>query len=258
MSLNPPITDWNNLRVWIIGASTGIGAALTKALLAKNARVAVSSRKVEILQTLVAGHKKNALLLPLDLTQIEQIRAAQNTLVTHWSGYDLVLFVAGDHKPMRAWDFKLDDARHLVEINLMGIVNGLSIAIPQMLSQSKGHIAIVASVGGYSGLPQALIYGATKAACINMAETMYMDLQPKNIAVTLINPGFVKTPLTDKNTFDMPALVSAEAAAAAIIAGLEKGQFEIHFPKRFTLWLKLLRMLPYRLYFYLIHKFTGL
>jgi short-subunit dehydrogenase len=258
MSLNPPITEWKNLRVWIIGASTGIGAALAKALLEKNARVAVSSRKAEALQTLVAGHEKNALVLPLDLTQTDQIRAAQNTLVNTWAGYDLVLFVAGDHKPMRAWDFKLDEARHLVEINLMGIVNGLSIAIPQLLTQQKGHIAIVASVGGYSGLPQALIYGATKAACINMAETMYMDLQPKNVAVTLINPGFVKTPLTDKNTFNMPALVSAEEAANEIIHGLERGNFEIHFPKRFTLWLKLLRMLPYRLYFYLIHKFTGL
>jgi short-subunit dehydrogenase len=258
MPLNPPITEWNNLRVWIIGASTGIGAALSKALLQKNARVAVSSRKVEVLLALVAGHEKNSLVLPLDLTVPEQISTAQAELVEAWGGYDVVVFVAGDHKPMRAWDFKLDDARHLVEINLMGIVNGLSIAIPQLLSQQKGHIAIVASVGGYSGLPQALIYGATKAACINMTETMYMDLQPKNIAVTLINPGFVKTPLTDKNTFNMPALVSAEEAASEIIAGLEKGRFEIHFPKRFTLWLKLLRMLPYRLYFYLIHQFTGL
>jgi short-subunit dehydrogenase len=258
MPLNPPITDWNNLRVWIIGASTGIGAALAKALLEKNARVAVSSRKAEALNALIKGHEKNSLVLPLDLTITEQISTAQTELVKAWGGYDLILFVAGDHKPMRAWDFKLDDARHLVEINLMGIVNGLSVSIAQFLLQQKGHIAIVASVGGYSGLPQALIYGATKAACINMAETMYMDLQPKNIAVTLINPGFVKTPLTDKNTFNMPALVSAEEAAAAIIAGLEKGHFEIHFPKRFTLWLKLLRMLPYRLYFYLIHKFTGL
>jgi short-subunit dehydrogenase len=258
MPLNPPIAEWNNQRVWIIGASTGIGAALAKSLLEKNTRVAVSSRKADVLQTLIAGHEKSALVLPLDLTIPEQISAAQSTLIKTWGGIDLVLYVAGDHKPMRAWDFKLDDARHLVEINLMGIVNGLSITIPQLLAQQKGHIAIVASVGGYSGLPQALIYGATKAACINMAETMYMDLQPKNIAVTLINPGFVKTPLTDKNTFNMPALVSAEKAAREIISGLERGHFEIHFPKRFTLWLKLLRMLPYRLYFYLIHKFTGL
>ncbi|MGB8339199.1 MAG: SDR family NAD(P)-dependent oxidoreductase [Burkholderiales bacterium] len=258
MPLNPPITDWDNLRVWIIGASTGIGAALSTALLKKNARVAVSSRKAEVLQTLVAGHETNSLVLPLDLTVTEQISVAQNELVKAWGGFDLVLYIAGDHKPMHAWDFELDDARHLVEINFMGVVNGLSVAIPQLLKQPKGHIAIVASVGGYSGLPQALIYGATKAACINLAETMYIDLERKNIAVTLINPGFVKTPLTDKNTFNMPALVSAEEAASEIIRGLERGNFEIHFPKRFTFWLKLLRMLPYRIYFYLIHKLTGL
>ncbi|MEY4730245.1 MAG: hypothetical protein RL020_1403, partial [Pseudomonadota bacterium] len=104
MPLNPPITEWNNLRVWIIGASTGIGAALTKALLEKNARVAVSSRKAEILNALVKGHEKNALVLPLDLTVTEQISAAQNQLVKTWGGVDLVLYVAGDHKPMRAWD----------------------------------------------------------------------------------------------------------------------------------------------------------
>jgi NADP-dependent 3-hydroxy acid dehydrogenase YdfG len=258
MPLNPPIKNWQDKRVWIIGASTGIGAALATALLNQGARVALSSRKAEALKALRVGHEKNALVLSLDLTLPEQMTSAQNTLVKTWGGYDLILFVAGDHKPMRAWDFKLDDARHLVEINLMGVVNGLSIVIPQFLSQQKGHIAIVASVGGYGGLPQALIYGATKAACINMAETLYLDLQQKNIAVTLINPGFVKTPLTDKNTFNMPALVSAEEAATEIIRGLARGDFEIHFPKRFTLWLKLLRILPYRMYFYLIHKVTGL
>ena len=175
MPLNPPITDWKNLRVWIIGASTGIGAALTKALLEKNARVAVSSRRADALQALVAGHEKNSLVLPLNLTQPEQIVEAEITLVNAWGGYDLVLFVAGDHKPMRSWEIKVAEARHLVEINLMGVVNALPIVITQFLQQQKGHIAIVASVGGYSGLPQALIYGATKAACINMAETLYMN-----------------------------------------------------------------------------------
>ncbi|MGB8855117.1 MAG: SDR family NAD(P)-dependent oxidoreductase [Burkholderiales bacterium] len=258
MSLNPPITDWKKTRVWIIGASTGIGAALALALLHKGAKVALSARRADVMQALVTGHEKKSLVLPLNLTQPEQIAEAEITLTETWGGYDLVLFVAGDHKPMRSWEIKVAEARHLVEINLMGVVNALPIVITQFLRQQKGHIAIVASVGGYSGLPQALIYGATKAACINMAETLYMDLQQKNIAVTLINPGFVKTPLTDINDFNMPALVSAEEAATQIISGLEKGRFEIHFPRRFTLWLKLLRILPYRVYFYLIHKVTGL
>lgn len=258
MPLNPRITNWQNKRIWVIGASTGIGAALATALLEHGARVAVSSRKADVLIALVEKHQTTALVLPFDLTLPEQISAAQTELIKQWDGYDLVLFVAGDHKPMRAWELKLADARHLVEINLMGVVNGLSVVIPQLLAQKMGHIGIVASVGGYSGLPQALIYGATKAACINLTETLFMDLQQKNIAVTLINPGFVKTPLTDKNEFNMPALVSADEAASEIIKGLERGEFEIHFPKRFTLWLKLLRLLPYRLYFYIVHKMTGL
>ena len=117
--------------------------------------------------------------------------------------------------------------------------------ITQLLKQGSGGIAVVSSVAGYGGLPTALVYGASKAALINLAETLYLDLAPRGIGVYVINPGFVKTPLTDRNTFAMPALISVEDAAKAIIAGFECGDFEIHFPKRFTLWLKLLRLLPY-------------
>jgi NAD(P)-dependent dehydrogenase (short-subunit alcohol dehydrogenase family) len=116
----------------------------------------------------------------------------------------------------------------------------------------------VSSVAGYGGLPTSLVYGATKAALINLTETLYLDLAPRGIGVYLINPGFVKTPLTDRNTFRMPALISADEAAAEILAGLARGCFEIHFPRRFTRWLKLLRVLPYRWYFALVHKGTGL
>jgi short-subunit dehydrogenase len=130
--------------------------------------------------------------------------------------------------------------------------------VPVLLGQRAGGIAIVSSVAGYGGLPTSLLYGATKAALINFAETLYLDLQPKGIAVYLVNPGFVKTPLTDKNEFEMPALITADQAAREIIAGLERGEFEIHFPKRFTWALKLLRLLPYRLYFAAVHRFTGL
>ena len=117
---------------------------------------------------------------------------------------------------------------------------------------------MVSSVAGYGGLPSSLIYGATKAALINFTETLYLDLAPRGIGVYLINPGFVKTPLTDRNEFKMPALISAEQAAEEMIKGFEDGKFEIHFPKRFTFWLKLLRFLPYGIYFLLIHKLTGL
>ena len=127
-----------------------------------------------------------------------------------------------------------------------------------LLAQGRGGIGIVSSVAGLSGLPQALIYGPTKAALINLCESLYLDLHARGIGVTLINPGFVATPLTAKNEFSMPALISAETAAREILRGIGRGEFHIHFPKRFTNWLRLLRLLPYRWYFYLIHKVTGL
>jgi len=127
-----------------------------------------------------------------------------------------------------------------------------------LLAQNSGGIGIVASVAGYSGLPQALIYGPTKAALINLCESLYLDLRPRGINVYLINPGFVATPLTAGNDFAMPALISAAEAANHLIHGIERGEFHIHFPKRFTNCLRLLRLLPYRWYFWLIHKVTGL
>lgn len=149
-------------------------------------------------------------------------------------------------------------ARALVETNLIGALNSSAVLVPAFCRSSHGAIAIVSSVAGYGGLPSSLVYGATKAALINFAETLYLDLAPRGIGVYLINPGFVKTPLTDRNEFKMPALISAEEAAEHMIEGFENGKFEIHFPKRFTLWLKLLRLLPYRIYFPLVHKFTEL
>ena len=149
-------------------------------------------------------------------------------------------------------------ARSLVETNLIGALNASAVLVPAFCRSSHGAIAIVSSVAGYGGLPSSLVYGATKAALINFAETLYLDLAPRGIGVYLVNPGFVKTPLTDRNEFKMPALISAKEAAKEMIEGFENGKFEIHFPKRFTLWLKLLRLLPYRIYFPLVHKFTGL
>jgi short-subunit dehydrogenase len=127
-----------------------------------------------------------------------------------------------------------------------------------MVARRRGHVAIVASVAGYGGLPTAAAYGPTKAALINLAETLYLDLSPRGIGVWIVNPGFVRTPLTDRNEFPMPALISADEAATHIVEGLASGRFEIHFPKRFTRWLRLLRLLPYGLYFRLVRRFTGL
>jgi short-subunit dehydrogenase len=169
-----------------------------------------------------------------------------------------VLVVAGGYNEMRADEFDLAVANQLLDLNVRGVLNCLDAVLPTLLRQGHGGLGIVGSVAGYSGLPKALIYGPTKAAIINLCEALYLDLRPRGIAVYMINPGFVKTPLTAGNDFKMPALLSAEEAAQALVAGLEKGAFHIHFPKRFTNWLRLARLLPYRWYFALIHKVTGL
>jgi short-subunit dehydrogenase len=258
MPLNPPLQDWHGRRVWIIGASSGIGEATARALLERGACVALSARSQAPLEAVAVAYPERSLVLPLDITVTEQLHAARGEIEARWQGIDLAIVAAGTHQPVRAWQLDAGRARALFEVNLIGVVAAVAEIVPVLLGQRAGGVAIVSSVAGYGGLPTSLTYGATKAALINFAETLYLDLQPKGISVYLINPGFVKTPLTDKNEFEMPALISAEEAAREIIAGLERGEFEIHFPKRFTRVLKLLQLLPYRAYFAAVRRFTGL
>ena len=258
MALNLPIRDWQDRRCWIVGASTGIGAALADALVAKGARVALSARRAAPLKEMAGRYGKGrALALPLDITDAPALEEATAALVKAWGGLDLVVFMAGEYTPMRAWDLRLDVARKMVEVNLMGYFNGLAAVVPQFMAQGSGTIALVSSVAGYRGLPKSLVYGPTKAAVINLAEALYLDLQPKGIGVCVVNPGFVRTPMTDQNDFRMPALIEPEEAAREIVRGLEDGEFEIHFPKRFTRFLKALRLLPYGSYFSAARKATG-
>ena len=257
MAMNPKITDWRGQRVWIIGASSGIGAETARALLARGTRLAVSARNREGLQT-IADHHPDTLVLPLDITNHAAVIAARDRIIGNWGGIDLVLVVAGTYNRMRADKFDLAVAESMLDTNLRGPLNCLDAVLPTLLSQGRGGIAIVASIAGLSGLPQALIYGPTKAALINLCESLYLDLRPRGIGVYLVNPGFVETPLTAGNEFKMPALIPATAAAAELLRGIERGEFHIHFPKRFTNWLRVLRLLPYRWYFWLVHKATGL
>jgi short-subunit dehydrogenase len=250
MALNGKISDWPRQRVWVIGASSGIGAAFAASLLARGARVAVSARSRLALESLVQKYsQEQTQVCPLDVRDVAQIRAVHEKLVSAWGGYDLVVYCAGTYAPQRAWDFQLETVREMFAINVEGVYACLSIALPQLLAQGQGGVGIVASVAGYSGLPKGLAYGPSKAALLNLCETLYLELAPKGISVYAICPGFVRTRLTDQNDFAMPALMEVEDAAAAMIVGFERGVFEIHFPKRFSLFLKLLRHLPYRLYF---------
>ena len=255
--MNPAIRDWTEQRVWVIGASTGIGAETARLLLTKGARVALSARHPAPLQA-IAGGRASALIAPLDITDHASVLAARDQILQTWQRIDLVLVVAGGYNEMRADTFDLAKVNQLIDLNLRGVFNCLDAVLPGLLAQGSGGVGVVASVAGYSGLPKALIYGPTKAALINLAESLYLDLHPRGLAVYLINPGFVETPLTAGNDFKMPALISATTAAEKLVAGIEAGTFHIHFPKRFTNWLRLARLLPYRLYFPLIRKVTGL
>jgi short-subunit dehydrogenase len=258
MSFNPPITNWQDTRVWVIGASTGIGAALAGALALRGARVAISARRQEALKAIASRHDAGQVLATaLDITQPKQWQSAAGEVIGAWQGIDLAVFMAGDYKPMRAWEIDLAIARNMVETNLMGFYNGLAVLVPQMLRQGGGQISLVSSVAGYRGLPRSLVYGPTKAALINLAEALYIDLSERGIGVSVVNPGFVRTPLTDQNEFRMPALITPEEAAEAMIEGYEAGEFEIHFPKRFTRSMKVLQHLPYRAFFKAVKKFTG-
>ena len=256
MALNPKIEQWRGQRVWLIGASSGIGLALAEQLHAAGADVWVSARSADALQQFANSHP-GAHALPLDATDEAAIAAATAT-ITAQGPLDLVCYCAGHYKPMRATEIDLPDLLKHQTVNVTGALYALHATIPVLLRQGHGHISLVSSVAGFRGLPKSLAYGPTKAALINLAETLYLDLQPYGIGVSIINPGFVQTPLTAQNDFHMPALITPQEAARQIIQGWERGTFDIHFPKRFSRVLKLLRLLPYTMYFALVRRMTGL
>ncbi|MBA5606072.1 SDR family NAD(P)-dependent oxidoreductase [Duganella sp. FT3S] len=249
--LNRPIEAWAGQRIWLVGASTGIGAALAADLLQAGARVALSARRAELLAQVAAGHPQ-ALVAPFDILDQQAWCARYHEIRARLGGIDLIVFCAADYRPERSWEVSPGGAAYTLGVNLGSVYAGLATVLPDMLARGSGGIAIVASVAGYVGLPNASVYGPSKAALINLAELLYADLHPRGLNVYLINPGFVQTPLTDKNQFTMPALQTPQAAARSIRRGFAAGDFEIHFPKRFTMLLKLLQWLPYRLRFALI------
>ncbi len=258
--LNQPMVQWQGRRVWLIGASSGIGLACAKALHAAGAQVVVSARDVGVVSAWAEQCQQEGKpieLLPLDVTDTLQVRYATRQ-VAAMGPLDMLLYCAGHYRAQRATAFDLADMLRHQDVNYNGLLRVLDSCLPLFLQQGFGHVSLVSSVAGWRGLPNGLAYGPTKAAMTHLAETLYMDLQDKGIGVSLINPGFVATPLTAQNNFEMPALMSPEDAAKAMLQGWSEGLFDIHFPKRFTLWLKLMRLLPYRMYFALVRRFTGL
>lgn len=255
-TLNRPIEDWHGKTVWLVGASSGIGAALAQQLLNQGARVVLSARRIEQLTNIANAHP-NALIKAFDASDKSLWAEMHKQVLLELGSIDLIVFCAAKYQPERTWEVDSLDAQETLNINLLSIYHGLQCILPNMLKTRHGGIAVIASVAGYLGLPNASVYGPSKAALINLAEIMYADLHPKDINVYLINPGFVSTPLTAKNTFFMPALQTPEQAAKAILVGMQSGNFEIHFPKRFTYFLKFLQCLPYRLRFLLLRRLAS-
>ena len=246
MSMNPQVKDWRGQRVWIVGASSGIGLALAQKMADLGALVAVSARKQQPL-TEFCQQYPHCLALPLDVNHAEQWQNSYQTLKNQWQTLDWLIVCAADYQPMRAWELSASRMSQMMATNYGGALIGIETVLPDMLAHGKGGLAMTASVAGYMGLPKSLSYGPTKAALINLCESLYLDLHPKGLSVSVINPGFIETPLTAQNDFKMPAIISPQQAAEAIVAGLSAGDFEIDFPKRFTTWMKLIKRLPYRL-----------
>lgn len=261
MALNPRLKTWAGRVVWLLGASSGIGRATAHRLHGLGARVVVSARNEAALLSFVAEHAGSEASV-LDATDAAAVRQAAAAITACHGRIDLAVYCAGHYRPMRATAFDLQDALRHQQINYAGALHWLDAVLPVLLRQAAvgqgGHLSLMASVAGYRGLPRSLAYGPTKAALIHLAEILYLDLRPRGLGVSVINPGFVETALTAQNEFPMPALLSPDAAAQEIVRGWERGAFEIHFPRRFTLWLKALRHLNDGLYFSAVRRATGL
>lgn len=236
--------------LWITGASSGIGQAVAAEFLRQGWRVAGSARTV-------AGLPPGCLAVPVDVTDGPAVADALERLEAEHGPIDLAILNAGTHQPTSALALEPAVFRRLFDVNVMGTVNALAPVLGRMVARGRGQVAIVASVAGYSGLPQAAAYGATKAALINIAESLRIELAGSGVDLRLICPGFVRTPLTDRNEFPMPFRIEAEDAARRIYRGLVHGRrFELDFPRRFTWMLKLLRLLPYALYLPVVRRMT--
>ena len=232
---------------WITGAGKGIGRALALRLAAAGTNVAASARTAGDLKGLAneaAGLPGTVTSYVLDVTDSDAVNAAASEILRDFETLDLVVFNAGTHTPITLDTFDPKVFETLWWVNVMGVVHGLAAILPHMTARRDGHVAIVGSVAGYTGLPTGAAYGASKAALINLCEALKPELDGYGIRLSVINPGFVKTPLTERNEFPMPFLIGAEEAAERIHAGLMSGRFEIAFPRRMVWLLKLLRALP--------------
>ena len=240
--------------IWITGASSGIGKALAIKFAEKGWTVAASARRENLLEDL-NKFNPNIYSFPLDVTEIENCKLIANKIIEKFGGIDICVFGTGMHDPKSEKRFNLNKIREIMEVNYFGTMNSINSIYEYFSEKKNGQISIISSVAGYRGLPAAGAYCASKAALTSYAESLNFDMQMKNVKVSLISPGFIKTPMTDQNDFPMPMIKSPEFAANEIFKGLtEKKSFEIHSPKAFTYFLKFLQILPSSIYFKLVSK----
>ena len=232
-------------RIWLVGASSGIGAALAEELHQRGALVAISARRGEVLDEVARGRFST---VPLDATDRTSTHAAAVEVRRALGRIDTVIWSAGYWQTFTATDWQADEFAKHVEINLLGLNNVIDASVPEMVTQRHGHLVGIASVAGYRGLSGAEAYAATKAAQINLLESMRASLSTKGVRVTTVCPGFVRTEMTATNSFPMPFIIDAEEAATEIADGLEADKPEIVFPRRMAVTMKVARVLPVRLW----------
>jgi len=245
----------NQKKIWITGASSGIGKALAKKFALEGWKVAVSARRKEILDDM--ANNENISSYPLDVTNQDQVNNISEKIIDDFGGLNLCVFSSGTYDPKLEQEINIKQNKFVMETNFFGVLHCIKSIEKYFKDKKNGHISIVSSVAAYRGLPNSSGYGPSKAALTNLSESLYFDFKKHNVRISLISPGFIKTPLTDKNEFPMPFIKTPEFAANKMYDGLTKGSaFEIHFPKELTLLLKVLRILPYRIYLFLINKFV--
>ncbi len=242
-------------HVWLIGASSGIGAALVPALTAQGARLAVSSRDEQALRQIADRRQlpdRPIIVKPLDVTEYGAIARVESELRETWPRIDVMIYNAGAWEAVDIEKWDTDAFEQMVAVNYIGMQRAIGAVLPDMLARGSGEIVGVGSLSAYAGLPRAEAYGSTKAAVNHMLQSLRIDATRRGLGVTTVNPGFVKTNLTVHNDFPMPFLLKPEQAAQAIVQGMLDGRTEIHFPKRLSLPLKLLTALPRPAYEWLV------
>ncbi len=246
----------NKKTIWITGGSTGIGKALAIKFASNGWNVAISARRENLLQE-ISDNNENIFSYPLDVTNKSQCKEVFNKIKSKFQNVDICFFSTGTWNPKKEKDIDVEQIEDVFKVNFFGTLNSIKAVEEYFKSKQDGIITIVSSIAGYRGLPNSTGYGPSKSALNNLAESLYFDFKRSNVRVCLVSPGFIKTPMTDKNDFKMPFLKTTEYAANKIYDGLvNKNNFEIHFPKSLTLILKLFSFLPSRLYFGLIGKMT--